>query len=127
MKLLIISCLSALSLSFQSPNVTVVKKNGDAIKLSNVSYVQSSSATGSSDLVFTHNGKKMELSSIQVKRINLKEVAEKKKGVITWEALLVKPNGDKLEIRLDLDGVSGMNEKGSVVGISGNAIDKISF
>ncbi len=128
MKVFIIASLSlVLSFSMQKKSATIVKKNGDAIRLTDLSFVQSSSGSGSSDLLFSSNGRSMKISSTPAKRINLKGVAEKKKGVVTWHALLVQPNGNKLEITLDLDGVSGKNEKGSVVGISSNSIDKISF
>ncbi|MEQ9405913.1 MAG: hypothetical protein RIM99_20135 [Cyclobacteriaceae bacterium] len=113
--------------SEQSTSALVVKNNGDEVELSNVCLYYGSSESCSAKATFMYNGKLKEWDFSEVKRINLKEVKSRKKGVVTWKALLIRRDNEKFEVEIQLDRIEGDNPSGEKIEISGGAIDKISF
>ena len=127
MKLIILSfplCVAVLS---QIQQATVVKKNGHEVRLTEITFFQSEREEGSAALSYIYNGRSLTIAERDAKRINLNKAVEKSKGITTWEALLVRTNGDKLEIRINLNKIKGKSDDGKIVTIPGGAIDKISF
>ncbi len=126
--LLLTTILTAvLSCSPPQSGITVTKKNGDEIRLSNITVVQSPDVSSDQYISFKSNGKDWTLTLNSIRRINLKSVSSRKKGVPTWEALLVKKDNQKLEVQLDLVRIIGSDSSGGTVEISSNTIDKLSF
>ena len=112
--------------SLQTPTV-VVKNNGDEVKLSSIILKQSPNRLSGELLYYTHKGSERSSALNSIRRINLKEVAERKRGVVTWEALIVMKNNNKLEVLIPLNKISGVDVDGRAIEISSNTIDKISF
>lgn len=110
----------------QPDQFTVVKKNGDVLTIREPRLFQSN-ARSTRDIIFSLNGKSESVPISQIKRINLKSVASKSQGVTTWNALLVKRNDQKLEVRVALYRVVGLDQQGNKTKVSSSAIDKISF
>ncbi len=105
----------------------VIKQNGDQIMLKNLKIVQGEDVVSDQALIFSSNGKKMSQPLSDLRRLNLKDDVQKKKGVVTWNALLIKSNDKKLEIQIEIARITGINESGNLVEIPGGSIDKIIF
>lgn len=110
----------------QSP-ITIVKKNGDQIVLTDVMIYQSESMGSPDMLTYSIKGKKEKIKVQQVKRISFKETVRKKKGVTTFRIILVKDNNDKLEVELDMLRIVGRDKEGKKESMNLSSIDKISF
>ncbi|WP_420318419.1 hypothetical protein [Ekhidna sp.] len=115
-----------LSLTLQSP-ITIVKNNGDEIRLSNVQIYQNEKKSSADLLNYTYLGNVESIKIREIKRISFKEALEKKKGVTTYRVILVRSNNDKLEVQLNLAKVEGINNEGKKESLGLGSVDKISF
>jgi hypothetical protein len=120
-----------LILAFLYPNVqtscVIVKNNGEEVKLAALVIHQSTTSTSFDQLNFVSNGKKQTLDLKDLKRVNLQEAIDKKKGVTTWKALIIKKNDQKMEVNIDLIKISGTNASGEKMVFMSASIDKILF
>lgn len=116
-----------LSVQFLAQQVVVVtKNNGDELRITSIDFLQGSKRSDIQSITFKEKGETKTLLLSELKRINLKEVASRK-GITSWNAILVKTNNEKVEVLLPLDRIYGVDEAGNKIKISSSSIDKISF
>ncbi|WP_421762746.1 hypothetical protein [Ekhidna sp.] len=123
MNMLLITLLLSLT---QSP-ITIAKKNGDQIVLTDVMIYQTEEMGSPNSINYSIRGKKEKISVDKVKRISFKETIGKKKGITTYRIILVKNNNDKLEVEMNLVKIEGKDKEGKTASMSLSSIDKISF
>lgn len=125
---LLIFLFAAVSI-VQNP-VSVFRKNGEEVQYKTIEIVQEgqvkSSARGST-LVFSSRNKRIYKKIGEIRRINLKELENRKKGISTWKALLITTSNEKLEVTFRFSEIRGVAEDGDSSSIPSGSIDKISF
>lgn len=105
----------------------VVKSNGDEVRVNSIMIHQGNGIQSESIITFSMKGTQKKLPLVDVKRVNLKDVSSRKRGVITWNALLIMKDNRKMEIQVPLNKISGSDVLGNPIEISSASIDKISF
>lgn len=118
--------LISLFFVFSQGSALVVKNNGDQIRLSNVELYQTSDQP-TTTLVCEFRGEELLLEINDLKRMNLKESMERKKGITTWNALLITNANEKYEVLIDFIEIRGINQDGKEESYSSSIINKISF
>ena len=88
---------------------------------------QSNEKTSNEQIHYLIRGKQEQIKLSEVRRISFKETVQKKKGITTYRAILVKSNNDKLNVEIDLVKVEGLTEDGQMESLSFSTVDKISF
>lgn len=122
MKIILIS----LFFVFSQGSALVVKNNGDQIRLSNIELYQTNDQP-TTTLVCEFRGEELLLEIDDLKRMNLKESMERKKGITTWNALLITKANEKYEVLIDFIEIRGINQDGKEESYSSSVINKISF
>jgi len=119
-------CLLSLIYTLQNSGY-ITKNSGEEIPLNDIMLYQSPENGKSDMLLYNYRGEERSISINEVKRINLKENLNKKKGITTWNVLIVTRKNEKYEAQLDLVEVRGTNSEGKQEIISSSVINKISF
>lgn len=122
MKLLVLFILFSVQTSG-----TLTKNNGEQIQLKSVEFYQQQDNSSSTSLNYTFRGKNSTINISELKRVNLKESLDRKKGITTWKALLITKKNEKYEVEIDLVEVTGVTGEGKTESYSANVIDKISL
>lgn len=122
MKIILIS----LFFTFAQGSALVVKNNGDQIRLSKIELYQTNDQP-TTTLVCEFRGEELLLEIDDLKRMNLKESMERKKGITTWNALLITKANEKYEVLIDFIEIRGINQDGKEESYSSSVINKISF
>ncbi len=113
-------------LRFQEP-VTIVMDNGEVNRLTELALYQTKTSFSTASIYYIESGRNQSIEINKLKRINIKELIGRNKGIQRWNVILVTKSNVKYDVELDLVEVVGQDMEGNQVAIAASTIDKITL
>ncbi|MEM6736119.1 MAG: hypothetical protein AAGC64_08815 [Bacteroidota bacterium] len=107
--------------------VSIMKDNGEILTLTEVRFYQTKSSSSKTTINYRKLGAKKTIELSKLKRINFKNLAERKKGIQKWQVILVEKSNAKHDVELNLVEISGIDSAGKQQVISASSINKITL